>query len=297
MKYLSNLKNPLSILKKVDLNVQQLQEAIGRIEMRQLLTSEPKSVQENEFKVYSQWGEDGIIQKLIRHINIKNKTFIEFGVQNYTESNTRFLLVNNNWAGLVIDGSKENIEYIKNDRIYWQFNLKAECAFLHRNNINEIFRKNGITGDIGILSIDIDGNDFWIWNAIDSVSAAIVIIEYNARFPVDMAVTVPYRDDFVRSKAHSSMVYYGASLSALCLLANKKGYAFVGTNSAGNNAFFVKRDLMVSEVKELSAAEGYVKNQFRESRDEEGKLIYLSATEELEILTSLPLVKIDEGFA
>src|SRR5438093_10377535 len=72
-----------------------------------------------EFQVYSQFGDDGVIQWLIHQIEIPCKTFIEFGVENYTESNTRFLLVNNNWQGLVIDGSQENINFIKNDRIYY----------------------------------------------------------------------------------------------------------------------------------------------------------------------------------
>ncbi|MFM6343717.1 MAG: hypothetical protein ACKPFK_01030, partial [Dolichospermum sp.] len=106
-----------------------------------------------EFRAFSQWGEDGIIQFLIRNVPINRKIFVEFGVQNYTESNTRFLLINNNWSGLVIDGGSEEIYYIKNDPIYWQYNLKAVNSFITKDNINQIISDNGIQGEIGLLSV------------------------------------------------------------------------------------------------------------------------------------------------
>ncbi len=288
----SKIKAKMRRWDAIDLRSQKIQEALGRIECRQLAEADFSGLHKNEFKVYSQWGEDGIIQMLLRHVKIENKIFIEFGVENYTESNTRFLLINNNWSGLVIDGNPENIEFIKNDRIFWQYKLNVECSFITREDINALFEANGITGEIGILSIDIDGNDYWVWEAINSVDPAIVVVEYNARFGAEKAVTVPYDQGFVRSKAHYSMIYYGASLRALWLLACKKGYAFVGCNSAGNNAFFVRRDLMGEGVKELSPEEGFVINQFREARDESGSLTYLSPQEELKLLQSLPLIDV-----
>ncbi|MFM6608172.1 MAG: hypothetical protein ACKPJO_23270, partial [Dolichospermum sp.] len=228
---------------KITSILHKLQETLGRIEARQLETLNSKSIRDNEFRAFSQWGEDGIIQFLIRNVPINRKIFVEFGVQNYTESNTRFLLINNNWSGLVIDGGSEEISYIKNDPIYWQYNLKAVNSFITKDNINQIISDNGIQGEIGLLSVDIDGNDYWVWQAIDCINPAIVISEYNFRFGANKAVTVPYDASFVRSKAHYSNIYYGASLKALCILADKKGYAFVGCNSAGNNAFFVRKDL------------------------------------------------------
>lgn len=270
-----------------------IQETLGRIESRQLQSLDKLELQDNEFQVFSQWGEDGIIQMLLRHIEIPNKIFIEFGVENYTESNTRFLLINDNWAGLVIDGSPENISYIKQDSIYWQRNLKAVQAFIDQDNINKIIAENGIKGEIGILSIDIDGNDYWVWQAIDVVAPAIVIIEYNSRFGKDKAVTIPYDPSFVRSEAHYSMLYAGASLKALYNLGKAKGYSFVGCNSVGNNAFFVRQDLKPTAIKELTVAEGYIASQFRESRDEKGNLSYLSWDEGNKILSSLPLVDLE----
>ncbi len=112
--------------------------SLGRIEGRQLGTLENGM----EYQVFSQWGEDGIIQWLIRHIPIKEKRFIEFGVENYTESNTRYLLAGNNWSGLVIDGSEENIRYVKRDSLYWRHNLKAVAAFITAENINELIQEH-----------------------------------------------------------------------------------------------------------------------------------------------------------
>lgn len=229
---------------------------------------------------------------MLRNIKINQKVFVEFGVQDYTESNTKFLLMNSNWSGLVMDGSPEYISQIKKDPIYWQYNLKAVQAFIDKNNINQLLTENGVSGEIGLLSIDIDGNDYWVWEAIDVVNPAIVVIEYNARFGKDKSITIPYDSHFERSKAHYSNIYFGASLKALYLLAQRKGYTLVGCNTAGNNAFFVRHDLKSPEIKGLSVEEGYVDCKFRESRDSEGKLTYLSREEEEKILASLPFENI-----
>lgn len=268
-------------------------EALGRIENRQLMNGRHDSIREYEFRVFSQWGEDGIIQFLIRNIAIRRKIFVEFGVENYVESNTRFLLVHNNWSGLVIDSNEDHIRYIRNDPIYWKHDLYAKCDFVDAENINEILASNGKTGDIGLLSIDVDGNDYWIWEAMDVVTPAIVVIEYNHRFGPDRAVTIPYDRRFLRRKAHYSNIYYGASLRALCLLGNRKGYAFVGCNSSGNNAFFVRKELKPDGIKEVAVEEGFVVGRFRESRDKKGQLLYLSEAEEQEILSSLPLEEVN----
>src|SRR5438552_11289332 len=107
------------------------------------------------FKVFSQWDEDGIIQYLINKIPIENRTFIEFGVENYEESNTRFLLLNNHWQGLVLDASAADIRHIQTDRIYWEFDLQAKCTWITRDNINSLLTEGGFSNDVGLLSIDI----------------------------------------------------------------------------------------------------------------------------------------------
>jgi hypothetical protein len=275
--------------------IHKIQEALGRIEGRQVGARSGGSVFAHQYRVFSQWGEDGIIQGLIGAIEVPRKVFIEFGVQNYTESNTRFLLVNDNWAGLLIDGDAAHVNYIKNDPIYWQHNLKVENCFITTDNINDIFQRNGMSGEIGLLSVDIDGNDYWVWKSITVVDPAIVVVEYNARFGKDRAVTVPYDPAFTRGAAHSSNIYYGASLKAFCLLGEDKGYALVGTNQAGNNAFFVRRNLLNEKVREVGAEEAYTRNQFRESRAENGELAFLSLEEERRLLESLPLIDVSDS--
>ncbi len=268
-----------------------IREALGRIESRQ--TADAKTLAEAEFKVTSQWGEDGIIQHLLRNLRVPpQKVFVEFGVQDFTESNCRFLLTTCAWSGLVIDGSEKNVGYIRQDPIYWRHNLKAVCSFITRENINDILTNAGLSGEIGLLSVDIDGVDYWVWEAITAVSPAIVIAEYNALFGSERAVTVPYDPAFVRGEKHHSNLYYGASLAALTGLARRKGLALVATNTAGNNAFFVKRELLTESLRELTVAEAFTQRRFREGRDESGELTFLSAEAEAAIANSQPLVEV-----
>lgn len=269
-----------------------LREMLGRVESRQLAAHPPATLREAEFRVFSQWGEDGILDWLTRVVPVPQKTFIEFGVEDYAEANTRFLLTQRGWSGLVFDGSERNIGRLRKDEIFWRHHLTAATAFITRENINEWISSNGFRGPIGILSIDIDGNDYWIWEAIQVVEPAIVVCEYNALFGPERRVAVPYDPAFVRGQAHWSHLYAGASLAALVALGARKGYAFVGTNSAGNNAFFVQTTLRPASLPALSAAEGYTAAQFRESRDEQGRLSFLSAADAAKLIAHLPLVEV-----
>ena len=284
-------------LEESERRLRRLQEALGRVEARQLghAPAAADAIEAHEFRVYSQWGEDGIIDWLVSQVPIERKVFVEFGVESYQEANTRFLLVNRNWAGLVMDGDARQVERIRRHREYWLYNLKAVHAFVTRDNIDRLLEENGVGGSIGLLSIDIDGMDYWIWEAITVVDPAIVVAEYNYRFGPDEAVTVPYRADFDRWKAHHSILYYGASLKALCRLADRKGYAFVGVGSAGLNAFFVKRALKPDTLRELSAEEGFVAGQYDEAHDAKGRRHRMSYEDEHALVTKLPLVRLEDG--
>lgn len=283
---LKKLRQMLRSVLRIPYRLDSIQQALGRIEARQIFASGIKNPRQAEFKVSSQWGEDGIIHFLTQRIPIQNKVFIEFGVQDYTESNTRFLLQNNNWAGLVMDGVPANIKSIKADPIYWRFNLKAVCAFIDRDNINDLILSQGIEGDIGLLSIDVDGNDYWVWEAMDCVQPRIVIVEYNSLFGPTAGVTVPYDPEFNRTRAHFSNLFWGASIAAICSLARRKGYSLVASNTAGNNVFFVRNDFM-SEIPTLSHEEAYVRSQWRESRDRKGHLTFLDHSQSLEEISDL----------
>lgn len=282
------LRKELGNIAKLRCEVEQLRYAIGSIEAEKVCREWPF----REFKVFSQWGEDGILQALIHNLDICEKRFIEFGVQNYTESNTRFLLMHDNWEGLVIDGSSENIDYIQKDDIYWRYTLTAVCKFVTAENINDIFLENGFQGRIGILSVDVDGVDYWIWKAITVVQPDIVVCEYNHLFGTARAVTVPYDDGFTREKAHFSCLYWGASIRAFTLLAEQKGYSLVAGNSNGNNIFFVRNELLNDIVKKRSIEECFVQAKFRDSRSENGKLAFITLDEAKSLIQDLPLVDV-----
>jgi hypothetical protein len=285
----SNIGNIDNLKRRLEL----IQLSLGRIEHRQLLENNSSDLQSHEFQVFSQWGEDGIVQFLISNIEIEKKIFVEFGVEDYKQANTRFLLINNNWSGLVIDGSEENVSRIKSDYVYWNYNLKAVTSFVTKENINSLLKENGLSGEIGLLSIDIDGNDYWVWDSIDVINPTIVVVEYNYRFGHDAVTTIPYDANFERSKTHFSMIYFGASLRALCRLGDQKGYAFVGCCGNGVNSFFVRRDKLPPHIKETKPEDAFVLGNFCEARDENGTQIKLSPQDEIELLNSLGLPLID----
>ena len=182
-----------------------------------------------EFKVFSQFGEDGIIQRLVRHVPVVNKTFIEFGVENFAESNCRFLMMNDNWRGFVMDGSAKRVAAIRRLPEVWKFDLSAKAAFVTRENVNELLATARFDPDLGILSIDVDGNDYWILEAITAVRPRLLVVEYNALFGAKRNITVPYDAAFEKHRAHYSGLYFGASLGALASVTTRLGYSLVAT--------------------------------------------------------------------
>jgi hypothetical protein len=193
------------------------------------------------YKVYSQNDEDGIIQEIFKRIGTTNKTFVEFGIQNGLESNCHFLLFNG-WKGLWIDGDEETFkclqEYFLEPISSGQ--LTALNAFITTDNINKLIGEEGkITGEIDLLSIDIDGNDYWIWEKINCIQPRVVVIEYNAKFPPPCEWVMKYDPNHTWDGSDK----HGASLKSLELLGTRLGYTLVGTNKNGVNAFFVKTKL------------------------------------------------------
>ncbi len=255
---------------------------------------ELKNLWESEFKVFSQRGEDGIIQYLIHKLGVREKRFVEFGVENYRESNTRFLLMNDRWQGLVLDGSEEHMNTLRRDGLPWIYDLRYETAFITKDNINDLLKKHHFDGPVGILSIDIDGNDYWVWEAIDCVDADIVIAEYNPAFGPDRAISVPYKADFVVSAAHYSRQYFGASLAALNHLAVGKGYFLAGSTSAGNNAFFI-HNRHSDKIAARSVAESFMWPHTRQAREPDGTLSNASFRESLNALKGLSVVNVISG--
>lgn len=247
-----------------------------------------------EFSVFSQWGEDGIIEWLIHLNGDMPRSFIEFGVEDYYESNTRFLLINRNWRGLIIDGDEENIKIARKNNISWRHDLALTTAFITKDNINDLIKKSGIVGEIGILSIDIDGNDYWVWQAIDCVKPHIVIAEYNSAFGDIFPLSVPYAADFYRGNAHYSNLYYGASINALIKLAGERGYSLLGSNKAGSNAFFIRNDRLDNfndRIMDRSARPSF----FREGRSANGSLSYVRGIHRSSVIRDSLVADVSSG--
>jgi hypothetical protein len=248
-----------------------------------------------EFKIFSQWGEDGIIQHLTRVLEIPNKTFIEFGADDFIESNCRFLQMKDNWSGFVVDGTAASIQKLRNSNFYWRYQIEAVNEFITAENINDLLSRSGFDEDLGLMSVDIDGNDYHVLDAMTVFRPRILICEYNAVFGGDRSISTPYDPEFFRTRKHYSNLYFGASLGAMVHLGRKKGYSLVGTNSIGSNAFFVRDDLMTDKLECLSAADAYFPCNVRESRDPSGRLTYLTGNDRLKLLQGLPVINVETG--
>jgi hypothetical protein len=277
-------------LEPMHANLARMRRALGRIEARQ---SEGAPLERSAFQVFSQDGEDGILWNLARLVLPERRRFVEFGVEDYAEANSRFLLTDGGWSGLVLDGSEENIARLRATPLYWQYNLKAETAFVTRENIDALLVAHGMGGPLGYLSIDIDGNDYWVWEAATAVEPLLVSVEFNWRFGPERAVSVPYDPAFVRQSAHPSWLYFGASLAALEKLGEKKGYALVGVSPSAVNAFFVRRELLSDSLPARTARELWQPGRFSEYHDDSGQMAKLSVEAQQALVLSLPLIEVE----
>jgi hypothetical protein len=198
--------------------------------------ADPKRLLRHGFKMYSQCDEDGIIQEIFRRIGPSDRRFVEFGVETGVQCNTVKLLLEG-WRGLWIDGSPQNIGQIQSHFASFckDGRLKTIHSFVTAENINALIQQGGLSGEIDLLSVDIDYNDYWVWEAIEVVKPRVVVIEYNATLRPPFSGVVPY--EATRVWDHSN--YFGASLEALVRLGRRKGYRLVGCNFSGVNAFFV----------------------------------------------------------
>lgn len=211
------------------------------------------NIQETGFKLYSQFEEDGLLLYLFSLIGMTKKTFIEFGSDDGVNSNSANLYYNHDFTGLFMDGNEKALS-----RGQFFFNKHTNStniqpifkqAMIKVDNINELIKSAGIEGEIGLLSIDIDGNDYWIWKAMDVVSPQVVIIETHNEFGLN-DIIVPYDPDYFYPGKHPT--YHGASPIAMTKLAKKKGYRLVGSNELGFNFIYLRNDLLVDTIPEVS---------------------------------------------
>jgi hypothetical protein len=209
------------------------------------------------FRIYSQNDEDGILIYIFSKIGTTNKRFVEFGIGNGIEYNTANLSINLGWSGLLMDGDADGVKLAQN---YYKRRLGLDFAriqiaqhMLTAENINCVLLNHKVKDEIDLIIIDIDGIEYYVWEAVNVINPRVVVIEYNLYLGYKNALTVKYDPEFNRFKEHSSGMYFGASLPALVKLARSKGYVLVHVN--GINAFFVRKDIARDKLREISVSE------------------------------------------
>ena len=236
-----------------------------------------------ECSVFSQNGEDGILMNLFGRIGADSCLAVEFGCGNGSECNSANLVIGFGWAALLLDADRSNVDKA---RRFFDRRLGAamqrvtvEEALVTPENVGELVGRGSSEPDL--LSIDIDGNDYWVWSALTDVRPRVVVIEYNASFGREQAVTVAFDAEFDRYARHPSGYYHGASLEALRRLGARQGYRLVGCDSAGVNAFFVRDDI-AGDLPRLTSAEAFVPMRER---------AHVTEVEQFDLIRHLPLVE------
>jgi hypothetical protein len=184
---------------------------------------------EYEKKIFSQNGEDGVLEAIFNTIGEMNRYYVEFGTENGVECNTKYLREHHHWNGLLMDGG------------YQDESINLQREFITAENINALFQKYCVPKQFDLLSIDIDFNDWYVWHAIDSsYQPRVVVIEYNASH-------LPHEDRIVIYNPYGrwdGTNYFGASILALYKLGLQKGYSLVYANANGVNLFFIRNDII-----------------------------------------------------
>ncbi|WP_233532224.1 hypothetical protein [Paenibacillus alkalitolerans] len=212
-----------------------------------------ESINNYERSVFSQNGEDGILEIIFSRIGTKHNFFVEFGVGDGIQCNARYLVSQKDWGGLMIEGNPIMYQRMQQNMTLFP-KVKTLKEFIAKDNISGIFKKMGIPVEFDLLSIDIDGNDYWVWQALHQYKPRVTVIEYNAYHKPPERWVMQYNESHV----WDGTTYYGASLSSLAALGKKMGYALIGTESMGVNAFFVRQDLLsVSGFQELTPEQAY----------------------------------------
>lgn len=206
-------------------------------------------------RVFSQMEEDGLLVALFAAIGTTNRIFVDIGASDGINCNTANLAINLRWHGLMLEGSQAFVD--RGQAFYAThpdtvlFPPVIRQSLVKRETINETIRDAGFSGEIDFLSIDIDGNDYWIWDALTAVNPRAVMVEANMYFERE-PVTIPYDAGFVHD--HARYRFYGASAEAFRRLGKRKGYRLVGANRYGFNLLFVRDDVGRAVLPEVSLA-------------------------------------------
>ncbi len=219
----------------------------------------PLSFRDVGFRCHSQHEEDGILLYIFSLIGTSNKQCVEICAGDGIECNTANLIKNHRWVGLLVDGDAELVSRANefysecaDTRIYTP---KIVQHWITPANVNELIKSNGFEGAIDLLSLDVDGIDYWLLDALQVIQPRVVVLEFNHLWGPEESVTVPNDPDFTCELTEHGSDYAGASLAAFVKLGRKKGYRLVGTNAFATNAFFVSNDIHCEWLPEIDPAE------------------------------------------
>jgi hypothetical protein len=219
-----------------------------------------------EFRCNSQNGEDGILLYIFSLIGTTNRKALEICAGDGIECNTANLILNHGFRGLLFDGGTEAIE---RGRAFYATHPNTcirpphlAAVWITAETVNDQVAAHGFAGDIDLLSLDLDGNDYWVWQALTVVRPRVVVLEFNSGCGPEVAATMSYKPDF-RMDATVTFSHYGASLSAFVKLGRAKGYRMIGVQLLGFNAFFVRDDVGADLLPEVTAAQMYARYDAR----------------------------------
>ncbi|MBU4269312.1 hypothetical protein KJ644_02370 [Candidatus Dependentiae bacterium] len=245
-------------------------------------------INEVGFRSFSQTDEDGILLYIFAVIGTDSKICVDIAFANPFGANTTNLICNWGWTGLLVCGSqKDKIfsdDYFKKHPDTFLHVPKIINKWVTAENINDIIKEAGITGTIDLLSLDIDGVDYWVWEKLEIVNPRVIVVEFNYVLDFERSITIPYKDNFVRKDFEDD--YYGASIQAFIKLADIKGYRLVAFNKYYFNAFFVKKDLGLDLLPTL-----YINNY--NNYYSNSPWIYEDLKKRYEKVKNLPWVEID----
>jgi hypothetical protein len=234
-----------------DQRTMQLREYEDRLLASERYTNQ-KNLSRYAFQVFSQFGEDGMIAEIFKRIGTESRTFLEIGVGDGLENNTVYLL-QQGWDGYWFEGEVKNIQHIEkhfHDPIS-RGKLQLKQAFITAENIAQLIQQQDIPSEFDLLSLDIDRNTYWLWNALPELRPRVMVVEYNAQIPAE----VDWKVEYVADKQWNNTSYFGASLKAYELLGRQFGYSLVGCTVSGVNAFFVRNDLCADKFEAPFTAE------------------------------------------
>jgi hypothetical protein len=218
----------------------------------------PICLRDVEFRAYSQNSEDGILLYIFGIIGFGSRRSVEICAGDGIECNSANLIINHGWDGLLIDGDplrlKRGRSFYRNCRDTFVSPPRLVNAWVTAENVNTLMIEHGFTGDIDLLSIDLDGMDYWIWRALEVVRPRVVVVECNLLWGPERAMTVPYDPQFGAYSSRGAN-YFGASLSAMVKLSKAKGYRLIGCEKLGFNAFFLREDLANELFPSVSSAD------------------------------------------